>query len=423
VVLTGIGIVNPIGATPADYWASLERGQSGVVRIQGIDPSSLPTQIAGEVRGFDAKNYLDKKERKSLRVMARPIQLAVAAAQLALDDGKVDKAQLDPTRFGVEFGAGLLPSEPEDLGPAAQISTNCQPGLVDMKRWGAEGREAVSPLWMLKYLPNMLACHVSVLHNAQGPSNSITQSDVASLLALGEAYRIIARDQADIFLAGGADSKIAPISMVRECLFANLSKRNDEPARACRPFDRNRDGAVVGEGGGVLVVEELEHARRRGARIYAEIVGFGAAFDRGQTGRGLVQAMRAALREAGLTPDDLDHVNAHAEGAIANDAWEARAIHEVLKDGQRPPPVFAAKSYFGNLGAASDVSELAASLLALTHGSLPRTLNYETPDPACPVAVSRQTEPVTRPYVLKVGFTEMGQCGAIVCRQWDEKCQ
>jgi 3-oxoacyl-[acyl-carrier-protein] synthase II len=275
----------------------------------------------------------------------------------------------------------------------------------------------IPPLWMLKYLPNLLACHVSILHNAQGPSNSITETDVASLLALGEAYRIIGRNGADLFLAGGADTKMAPMAMVRQCLFGALSRRNHEPEKACRPFDRDRDGGVVGEGAGVLIVEELEHARRRGARIYGEVAGFGAAFDRGQTGKGLVQAMHAALGDAGITPDDIDHVNAHAQGSIANDPWEARAIHEVF--GKRRVPVFAPKSYFGNLGAGGNTSELAASVLALTHGQVPQTLNYQTPDPACPVNVNREPFPVSKPYMLKLGMTDMGQCAAVVCRKWE----
>ena len=170
---------------------------------------------------------------------------------------------------------------------------------------------------MLKYLPNMLACHVSILHNAQGPNNTITESDVASLLALGEAYRILGRDQADFFLVGGAESKINPLSLVRQCLFEPLSRRNDAPEKACRPFDRSRDGLVLGEGAGVLVVEELEHARKRGARIYAEVVGFGAAFDRERNGDGLARAIRAALAEAGIGPDDVDHVNAHGLAHVA----------------------------------------------------------------------------------------------------------
>ena len=195
--------------------------------------------------------------------MARAIQLAVSAAQVALDDSKIDKAKLDPTRFGIEFGAGLLPTELAELGTASQISANCEPNHVDLKAWGEKGLPAIPPLWMLKYLPNMLACHVSILHNAQGPNNSITEGDVASLLALGEACRIIRRDQADFFLVGGADSKLNPLSVVRQCLFGHLSRRNDAPEKASRPFDKHRDGMVIGEGAGVLAVEELEHARRR----------------------------------------------------------------------------------------------------------------------------------------------------------------
>src|SRR5262249_42174872 len=199
---------------------------------------------------FDAKQFIDKKDRKSLRVMARGIQLGVVAAQLALTDAKIDKSQLDPSatpsaskprmdpaRFGVEFGSGLLPTELKELGGAAQISGNCQPQVVDLHRWGELGLEKIEPLWMLKYLPNMHACHITVLFNFQGPSNSITESDVASLLALGEAFRILRRNQADFFLVGGSDSKVNPLSMVRQCMFGHLSRRNDAPQSASRPFD------------------------------------------------------------------------------------------------------------------------------------------------------------------------------------------
>ncbi len=418
-VLTGAGIINPLGLDTASFWEALRAGQSGVKAITAFDASGLTTRIAGQIPGFDAKNYIAKQARKSLRVMARTIQLAVAAAQLALDDARVAKDKIDPTRFGVEFGSGLLATDLEDIAPAAQLSANCKPGVVDLEKWGEQGLPNIAPLWMLKYLPNMLACHVSVLHNAQGPNNSITESDVASLLALGEAYRIIRRDQADFFLVGGADSKVNPLSMVRQCLFAPLSRRNDAPERASRPFDRRRDGLVVGEGAGVVVLEELEHARKRGARIYAEMVGFGAAFDRGHTGKGLARAIRTALEQAGLGPEDLDHVNAHGLSTPAADAWEARGLQEVFGDCARPVPVFAAKSYFGNLGAGSDVTELSASLLAVHHGLVPRTLNYEEPDPVCPVPVLTEVAEVRRPHFLKVGFTEMGQCGAVVCRKWE----
>jgi 3-oxoacyl-[acyl-carrier-protein] synthase II len=360
-----------------------------------------------------------KDARKSLKIMARAIQIAIAGAQLALDDCKIDKEKLDPTRFGVEFGAGLLPSELPELGAAAQISANGKVGSIDLQRWGEQGLPVITPLWMLKYLPNMHACHVSILHNAQGPNNSITESEVAGVLALSEAARILRRNQADFFLVGGADSKINPLSMVRQCLFGHLSRRNDEPAKACRPFDRRRDGVVLGEGASVLAVEDLEHAQRRGATIYAEVLGSGAAFDKGCTGKGLARAIRAALAQSGLQPEDIDHVNAHGMSAVDSDAWEARGIHEVFGNSARSVPVWAAKSYFGNLGAGGGVAEIAASVLALKHGVLPGTLNFEEPDPACPVHVRSSSQPVEKPQFLKVSFTEMGQCAAIVCRNWE----
>ncbi len=418
VVVTGIGAVNPLGLNAADFWEGLRAGKNGIRAIRSFDASSLPSRIGGEIVGFDAKKYIDKKDRKSLRVMARGIQLAVAAAQLALDDSKIDKEKLDATRFGVEFGAGLLPTELQEIGPASQLSSNCQPGVVDLQAWGEQGLPAIPPLWMLKYLPNMLGCHVSILHNAQGPSNSITEGDVSALLAVGEAYRIIGRGHGDYFLAGGADSKLNALSMVRQALFGRLSERND-PERACRPFDRGHDGVVLGEGGAVLALEDLEHAQKRGARIYAEIVGFGAAFDAQRTGKGIARAIRAALGEAKITPDDIDHVNAHGLSVPEIDRWEARGIREAFGACKRTVPVFAPSSYFGNTGAGSGTTELAASLLALHHGQVPKTLNFETPDPESPIPVSTTAAPVSKSFIVKIGFTELGQCAAVVCRKWD----
>jgi 3-oxoacyl-[acyl-carrier-protein] synthase II len=422
VVISGIGTLNALGLNRAAVWEGFLQGQSGVRPIRLFDASGLPVRIAGEVPGFDAKQFVAKKDRKSLRMMTRAIELAVSAAQLALDDGAVDKAKLDPTRFGVTFGSGLLAMELPEVADAAVLSSNGQVGHADQAKWGSEGLPAIQPLWMLKYLPNMLACHVSILHDAQGPNNTITESDVASLLALGEAYRTLERDGADFFLVGGAESKVNPLSMVRQCLFEPLSHRNDEPEKACRPFDRRRDGLVLGEGGTVLVVEELGHARRRGAHVYAEVVGFGASFDRDRSGKGLARAVRAALQEAGIGPGDVDHVNAHGLGSPDSDVWEAQGLHEVFGACSPPVPVFAAKGAIGNLGAGGGVTELAVSIMALEHGVLPGTVNHEEPDPACPVAVHvGAPRPVTRPYAVKAGFTQMGQCGAVVVRKWDAK--
>src|SRR5713226_810102 len=207
-VLTGIGVLSASGQDNASFWEALHAGRGGIRPIQAFDVSTLPVRIAGEVRPFDARQYVEKSQRKSLLIMARTIQLGVAASKLALDDSRVDKSKLDPTRFGVEFGAGLIATELDELADAAVLSANCQPGQVDLDRWGSASMEAIPPKWMLKYLPNMPACHVSIFHDAQGPNNTITENDVAGLLAMGEAYRILIRDQADFFLVGGAESKL-----------------------------------------------------------------------------------------------------------------------------------------------------------------------------------------------------------------------
>ena len=417
VVLTGIGVTSSIGLGAASFWDSLSHGRSGIKPITAFDTTGLSTRIGGQINDFDAKKYIDKKDRKSLRIMARAIQLAVAAAQLALDDSKIDKNKLDPTRFGVEFGAGLMPTDLDELVGASRASTNGQAGVADLKLWGEQGLPAIPPLWMLKYLPNMHACHVSILHNAQGPNNSITESDVAGLLALGEANRILRRGQADFFLVGGADSKINPLSMVRQCLFGHLSRRNEPAAQACRPFERRRDGTILGEGSAVLAVEDLGYAQKRGAAIYGEIIGFGAAFDRGCSGKGLARAIRAALAQANVSPDDIGHINANGLSSVHADAWEAKGIREAF--GDRKTPVWAAKSYFGNMGSGGPLVECAGSLLAVKHGLLPATLNYEEADPMCPITVNRTSRLLTNPVFLKIAFTEMGQCAAVVCRKWE----
>jgi len=349
--------------------------------------------------------------------MARPIQLAVAVAQLALNHGKVDKKKLDPARFGVEFGAGLIASELPELADAAAVSVNGQKGVVDLVTWGDKGLPTIQPLWMLKYLPNMPACHISILHDAQGPNNSVTESDASSLLALGEAYRILQRNGADFFLVGGCESKINPLSMVRQVLFEQLSRRNESPEKACRPFDVHRDGMVLGEGAGVLVIEDFEHARQRGATILAEMVGFGAAFDRRLDGAGLARACEAALRRAGIGPDDLDHVSAHGLGTHKEDIWEAQGLSQVIGT---QVPVIAVKGAIGNLGAASGAVELAFSVFGLQQGTMPATINHDRTDPACPISVHTGTpHRVNKPFALKVAYTHTGQCAAVVVRRWE----
>jgi 3-oxoacyl-[acyl-carrier-protein] synthase II len=413
VVVTGTGVVTPIGLDLSSFAESLLAGRGGIGLLSSFDASALPHRIGGEVQGFDPRNYLEKKDRKALKMMVRTIQLAVAASRMALQDAGLPPGSFDPARFGLSFGTGTIPGEMTDIGLAAQIAFDQSAGRIDLQRWGREAISTIQPMWMLNHVPNMPACHVSILNDLQGPNNTITQSDSASLLALGEAVRVISRDAADLMLAGGSDTRTNAISMVRHGLFGQLSCRNDDPEHACRPFDRDRDGQVVGEGGGVLVLEEREHALRRGARIRAEILGFAAAFDRRRDGSGLAHAVRSALAQAGVNPEQLDHVNAHAASAVVEDAWEARGLREAIGD----VPVLAVKSYLGNLGPGGSVTELAASLVALERGTVPATLNYQHPDPACPVNVIRIPRPVQRDYILKVACTERGQCAAAVLRR------
>jgi len=409
-----------LGLDAASNWQALLAGRSGIGPIRGFDASGLPVRIGGELRGFDARGHVEKRARKELNKMARTLQLAVACTQSALDHGQVDRERLDPTRFGVGYGSGLISLDLADLTDAAVAGTRPDlPGEVDLEAWGAKSVELVPPMFLLKYLPNFLACHVSMLFNAQGPNNTVTEADAAGLLALGEAYRILQRDGADFFLVGGAEGKLAnALGLVRQSLYEQLAMRNDEPEKAHRPFDRERTGQVLGEGAAVLVFETLDHAKARGATIYAEVAGFGAAFDQRRDGRGLARAVRTAMLEAGVGPDDIDHVNAHGAATTAGDVMEAAALREVFGDGM--PPVVAYKGSVGQLGVACGLAELAFSVLALRDGVLPGTLNHDTPDPACPVPVhTGAPRPVEKPFVLKTGYTAVGQCAAVVVRRYE----
>jgi 3-oxoacyl-[acyl-carrier-protein] synthase II len=418
-VITSLGVITPVGSTLPAFWDALRAGTVGVRPVSHFDAAALPCRVAGEIPDFDAKKIVASKEaKKSLKVMARTVQLGLCAAQKAMDDGGPPPGTMDPFRFGVEFGCVMVATEVDDLARGAKTSTNCAPKAVDLSKWGSTGLREVPPLWMLKYLPNMPACHTSIYFDAQGPNNTITASDAAGLLALGEAYRILDRDLADFFLVGGTESKINPVSFTRHNLFSPFTRRNDQPATAVRPFDRDRDGIALGEAAAVLGLEELGSAKRRGAKVYAELVGFAAGFDRGRKGPVLAQVIRNALREAGIQPADVDHVNAHAHGSPTLDAFEARAIAEVFGTGT---PVYSLAGQTGNSGAASGIVELAASVLALHHGELPGTVNHAAADPACPVAVhTGGPRPVSKPYALKISYTDMGQCAVAVLKRWAE---
>jgi 3-oxoacyl-[acyl-carrier-protein] synthase II len=279
----------------------------------------------------------------------------------------------------------------------------------------------IEPIWLLKYLPNMLACHISILMDCQGPSNTITEGDASANLAIAEAARIIARGKADVMVAGGADSKIHPLSFVRMSLHDTMSRWRGEPSAACRPFDRERDGTVPGEGAGVLILEEREHALQRGAKIHGEILGAGSGCDARAAGgldpdgSGTEIAISSALREAGLQPSEIGHLNAHGAASPVGDLAEARAFHRVF--GSMVPPVTALKGYMGTLASGSGAVELLGSLIGVNQGLIPPVLNCDAPDPACELDLVRgEPRPTQRPIFVKTNITANGQAAALVVR-------
>jgi 3-oxoacyl-[acyl-carrier-protein] synthase II len=425
VVITGLGIITPLGAGPEAVWAALSEGRGGVRRIQAFAVGDLPNDVGGEVLGFDPKAYALPKHRKvltkSLKYMARDIQLAVAAAEVAVADAGLADGGVDPDRLGVDLGAGLISSELDELAPAINQATTPSGGF-DYHAYGREGIPQIQPIWLLKYLPNMLACHISILIDCRGPSNTITEAEAASNTAIGEAARIIARGRADVMITGGADSKIHPLSLVRMSLLDQMSHHRGDPSRACRPFDRDRDGWVPGEGAGILILEEREHALGRGARIYGEVLGFGSGCDANPgggldpDGAGTEIALKAALRDAGLAPGDVGHVNAHGAATVVSDLAEARALHRVFGPGPSVP-VTALKGFMGNLVSGCGAVELIASLLGVNRGLIPPTLNCDDPDPACDLDVVRGApRPTDNPVFLNTNLTRHGQAAALVVR-------
>jgi 3-oxoacyl-[acyl-carrier-protein] synthase II len=416
-VFTGLGVISPIGTGPAAFWSALAAGTPGVHTITRIDPQHLPSHMAGEVRDFSAKQLIEKSYRRTLNAMARTVEFGVIGCQLAMQDAGLGKGSVPPERIGIEFASVMGATELDDLGPASVKALKPDGTGPDMGIWGSEGLNEMPPLWMLKYLPNMPACHATIIYDVQGPSNTQIPGDTAGAVALGEALRILRRGAADVMIVGGSEAKVNPLSLSRFNLFAQYSRRNDDPEGAIRPFDRTRDGTAPGEGTAVFTVEALEHAKKRSAKIYGEVVAVASGVDRDRSGPGLAKVIRNALKAAGITTADVDHVNAHGLGTTKGDAFEARGIGEVFG---KSVPVFAPLSRFGNFGAASALVELACSVLALQNGVLPGTLNHTEPDPACPVVVhTGAPRPIAKPFVVKTSYTDLGQCSAIVVKKWE----
>lgn len=399
VVITGLGPVAPIGIGVTDFWNALLEGRCAIRALRSFDPARFDSRIGGEIDGANINDAVPKAYRKASKIMARDIALAVIAAHRAVvDSGIVTKClidrgeaagppNIDNARFGANIGAGLICADLPELAEALYSASDN--GQFSLARWGVEGMNNLTPLWLLKFLPNMLACHVTIVHDAQGPSNTITCGEASSHLAIGEAYRCIQRGTADVCICGGAESKDNPMALLRQSLGKRLSLRNDSPETACRPFGTDRDGTVVAEGGGLVILEELAHARSRGARIYAELVGFGASNDAASPkqpslptpdGRGLALAARKALRDAGTTSEQIDLVGAFACGLREYDASEAAAIRALLGERAAQTPTLAIKGGLGNSGAGSGALDFIAAVLAMSNATVPPSCNAQFVD-------------------------------------------
>jgi len=387
VVVTGIGVVSPNGIGRQAFGEAIVEGRSGVSVIESIDTSGQAIKIAGEVKNFDVTPYLGE-HRKNAKLMSRAVTFAVGAAGLAVDDSGLDRGRIDPARFGVVMGTGITPTDVTELvGPITQSIGH--DGAFDMGRFAVARAESIFPLWLLKHLPNMAAAHISIIHHAMGPNNTVVTACAAGTQAVGEAMRLIARGDADLMLAGGCDSRLDPQLLVAYNAMKAVSASSRTPSEVSRPFDGERDGFVLGEGSAVLMLESLRHARRRRAKIYAEVVGYGSSFDAyGITrpepeGKGAALSMRSALREARVDPADVDYINAHGTSTRLNDLMETVAVKHVFGHRANSIPMSSQKSMVGHLIAASGALEAAATAMSLDRGVVPPTINQATPDPDC----------------------------------------
>jgi 3-oxoacyl-[acyl-carrier-protein] synthase II len=423
VVVTGLGVVAPNGVGKEAFWSACVNGKSGVGPIQAFDASRHPVKIAAEVRDLDVAPLLPPDQRKNLKVMGRASRFGVAAAVLAARDTGLDWQRENPERVGVVMGTGLVPIDLGELAPV--LSESCDGGRLQVDRLGRRGLSALFPLWILKLLPNMVAAHISMVLNAQGPNSTITTACSAGTQAVGEAFRLIARGDADIVLAGGADSRLDPLLLLAYTALGAISKAERPPQEVSRPFDGQRDGFVLGEGAGVLVLEELEQARRRGAIIYAEVLGLGSSFDAyavtkpDPEGRGAARAIGWGLQEARVDASEVDYINAHGTSTRLNDQMETVAVKRVFGEGAQALPLSSIKSMVGHLIGAAGAVEAAALALTLHHGVLPPTINQTQPDPDCDLDyVPNQARELPVRTALSTSFGFGGQNAALVMRRF-----
>ncbi len=371
VVITGLGAVTPIGIGISKYWNALLDGKSGIRKIDRFEIDEFSSQIAGMVDDFNPKDFF---EAKAARRMDKSTQFALASAIMAKDDADIDFSEYDPYRIGVVLGSGIGGMETLDT----QFRTMLQ-----------KGPKRVSPLFIPMMISNILAGQIGMYFKAKGPNMVITTACASSTHAIGVSYRIIREGEADIIISGGAEAAITPLALAGFCSMKALSTRNDAPEKASRPFDKERDGFVMAEGGGILILEELEHAKKRGAKIYAEVVGFGMTADAyhitapDPEGEGARKAMELAISDAGLKPEEVDYINAHGTSTPLNDKLETLAIKKLFGEHAYKLAISSNKSMIGHLLGGAGAVEAIATAMTLKEGIIPPTINYENPDPEC----------------------------------------
>lgn len=421
VVVTGIGYVTPLGHEIETVWRRLLGGESGVGYISLFDASNFPTKISAEVRDWDLSDVGEDPEQ--WKYQGRHTHFAVGAAKKAVADSGIEDARIDPTRFGVYTGSG---EGQQDFDRFTQMMVSGLQGEdLDLGQFAKTGMEILHPISELEQEPNMPAGHLASLFDAQGPNVNCLTACAASSQAVGEAVELIRRGDVDVMLSGGAHTMIHPFGVTGFNLLTALSTRNDEPQRASRPFDLNRDGFVLGEGSGMVVLESLEHATARGAHIYGEICGYGSTADAFRItdahpeGRGAISCIEMALADAGLDADRIDYVNAHGTSTSVNDRVETLAVKQVFGERAYQLPVSSTKSMVGHMIAAAGATELIFCLLAIRDNVVPPTTNYETPDPDCDLDyVPNAAREVPCEHVLSNSFGFGGQNVSLIVRRF-----
>ncbi len=430
IAITGLGAVSPLGLNCRQLWDNLCAGNCGISTITAFDPSDFECKIAGQAPPeFNVRDFVPKAMRKTIKLMSRDIELAVAASWEAFESSGHKTQAIDPenitirpSRTAISIGAGLISCDLCEIAPAV---ANCMSnGEFDLHKWGSEGMQQITPLWLLKYLPNMLACHVGIIHDIQGPGNNIICAEVAGHLSINEAAQIIARGDADLAIAGGGEAKVNPLVHTRQILINRANtKSNDNPHAACRPFDANANGCIFGEAAGLVILEKLDDAKNRNADIYAIFAGAGQSTNLSpkwekleSDGKGIQIAIENALADAGVKPQQIDLIIPHGTGIAADDSAESTAIYNALGAAAEKIPCLPTKSMLSNTGAAAGALDIIIAAMIIKNGKIPAAKNCEKKAAGCRLNIN--TKPVEKNinYALVCGYTYGGQTAAVILK-------